>query len=453
MHGSASAQAGLQQLGARDAAVRIARGEITSRDLVQACLDRIAERDDGIRAWAHLDPDHALEQAGRLDDFRLTGADLGPLHGVPIGVKDIIDTADHPTESGSPILAGRRPQRDASLVAQLRQAGAVILGKTVTTEFALYHPSETRNPHDVERTPGGSSSGSAAAVADFMVPAAIGSQTNGSVIRPASFCGIYGFKPTRGLVSRDGMLPLSRALDTPGVFGRSVEDLALVAQCMTGYDDRDPDMTPRARPRLLDTAQSAPPVPPDLAFVATSAWDRADDPTRAAFEELREVLGDRIAPAELPEVFDEARDWHRRVITADVAKALATWYERDAGQMSVSLREMIESGRKVSAVDYNRARDWQAILDRGLDEVFNRFDAIVTPAVPGEAPKGLETTGDPAFCTLWTFCGAPTVSLPLLVGPNGLPVGVQLVGRRGEDGRLLRTARWLVDHLATGEPS
>ena len=438
---------GLADLGAAEAARRIRDGEITSEDLVGACLARIEETDEPIQAWTYLNPDHALEQARQADAARQAGPGQGPLHGVPVAVKDIFDTRDMPTENGSPLDAGRTPLRDATVVSLLREAGAVIMGKTVTTEFAVYHPGKTANPHDPTRTPGGSSSGSTAAVAAGMAPLALGSQTNGSVIRPAAFCGVVGYKPTHGLISRHGILALSRPVDTVGVFARSVEDAALMADCLTAYDARDPDMAPHGRPRLGEVAAQEPPVTPSLAFVKSPVWDKTEPDTRAAFAELTEVLGAACDEVDLPEPFDRAVAMHRAIMTADLAKSLAPYYDRGREQISPVLRGMIEAGQTVTAVDYNRAVDGIEILNAGLDPLFDSYDAILTPAAAGEAPVGLDATGDPIFCTLWTLCGTPAISLPLLGGSNGMPMGAQLVGRRGDDARLLRTARWLTERV------
>ncbi len=438
----------LADLDAEEAAAGVARGEFASVALVEACLERVAERDGDIEAWTHLDPDHALEQARQRDAFRATGQALGPLHGVPVGLKDIIDTRDAPTENGTVLDSGRRPSADARVVTLLKEAGAVIMGKTVTTELAVYAPGKTRNPHDRDRTPGGSSSGSAAAVAAGMVPLALGTQTNGSVIRPAAYCGVVGFKPTHGRISRRGVLAQSRPLDTVGVMARTVTDAALIADVLAVHDDGDPDMAVRGRPRLAETAAADPPLPPAFALVRTPAWGQADEETREAFEELAAFLGEACDDVPLPEPFDHAVRWHRTVMCADQAKSFAGYYERGREDLSGILRGMIEEGRKTLAVDYNRAVEWRDVLSSGLDRIFERYDAIVTPAATGVAPAGLDSTGNPVFCTLWTFCGVPAVSLPLLEGGGGLPLGVQLVGRRGDDARLLRTARWLAGRTA-----
>ena len=407
------------------------------------------DTDARVQAWAFLDPEHALAQARAADDVRLSGQPVGPLHGVPVGIKDIIDTADMPTENGSVLHAGRTPSRDATVVARLRGAGAVILGKTVTTEFATYTPGKTRNPHDPEHTPGGSSSGSAAAVAAGMVPLALGSQTNGSVIRPASFCGVWGFKPTHGLIPRHGILALSRTLDHVGLFARGVEDLALLAEQLVGHDERDPDTRPRARLPFVEVAAGEPPLPPMLALVKTPLWERADAETKEAFAELVEHLGDRVEELELFPSAAEAWQWHRTIMEAEMAANLEREWETGRDRLSESLRAQLARGREVRALDYQRARARiRPVQDSFLELFEQRYDAILTPAAPGTAPPGLASTGDPAFCTLWTLCGMPAVSVPLMQGAAGLPLGVQLVGPRDGDARLLRTARWLVARVA-----
>jgi Asp-tRNA(Asn)/Glu-tRNA(Gln) amidotransferase A subunit family amidase len=442
-----------ERLGAVAAARQIREGKISSDELTRACLARIEAREPEVQAWAFLDPEHALRQARAADEWRKRGRPLGPLHGLPVGVKDIIDTADMPTENGTVLHAGRRPRQDATLVSLLRAAGAVILGKTVTTELAVYAPNKTRNPHNLEHTPGGSSSGSAAAVADGMVPLAIGTQTNGSVIRPASFCGVYGFKPSHGLIPRTGVLVQSPPLDTVGVMAANLQDLALLAEPLMAFDAKDSASWPCARPNLLDSLSEAPPVPPKLAFVRSPVWDQAEEDAKAGFAELVEALADQVEDVELPSAFQDAIELHRSVMEADLAKSFAREYERGRDRLSARLREMIERGQEIRAVDYNRAVQRIAALNAALAEVFGTYDAILTPAAPGEAPKGLGSTGSPIFCTIWTFCGTPAVTLPLLTGASGLPIGVQLVGEKGDDARLLRTARWLIETVRRSAPA
>jgi Asp-tRNA(Asn)/Glu-tRNA(Gln) amidotransferase A subunit family amidase len=441
----------LCNLSGMDAARLIRDGVISAEQLVQACLARVRETDEKVQAWAFLDPEHAIAQARAADAWRLEGRPIGPLHGVPVGIKDIIDTADMPTENGSILHAGRTPSRDATVVTMLRAAGAVILGKTVTTEFATYTPGKTRNPHDPTHTPGGSSSGSAAAVAAGMVPLALGSQTNGSVIRPAAFCGVFGFKPTYGLIPRHGMFRLSRTLDQVGVFARTVEDLALLAEQLLAFDERDPDTRPRARIPFREVAAEEPPLPPMFAFVKTPRWERTDEETKAAFSELTEHLGDRVEEVELFPSAAEAWEWHQTIMEAEMAANLEREWDKGRERLSKSLQAQLKRGREVRALDYQRAVSRIRPIHESFVELFEqRYDAILTPAAPGTAPKGLASTGDPSFCTLWTLCGMPAVSLPLMQGTNGLPLGVQLVGPRDGDARLLRTARWLIARVEAG---
>ena len=443
----------LNWLSATDAARAVRDGAVSAEQLVAACLARIRESEPQVQAWQYLDPEHALAQARALDERHRHGESAGPLHGVPVAIKDIIDTADMPTEDGTVLHAGRTPVRDAAVVATLRAAGAVIMGKTVTTECATYAPGKTRNPHNPGHTPGGSSSGSAAAVAAGMVPLALGSQTNGSVIRPAAFCGVYGFKPTHGLIPRTGILRLSRALDHVGMFARTIEDIALIAELLVGCDEDDPDTRPRSRPPYRETVAQEPPLPPLLAFVKGPAWERAEDETREAFAELTAELGERVVEVPLPESAQRALDWHRTIMEAEMAANLDLEWERGRDRLSESLRSQLARGREVRALDYQQALARIPLLNEGFAELFTAYDAILTPAAAGTAPAGLAATGDPSFCTLWTLCGMPAITLPLMQGGNGLPLGVQLVGARHGDARLLRTARWLAGQADDTEQS
>jgi Asp-tRNA(Asn)/Glu-tRNA(Gln) amidotransferase A subunit family amidase len=440
----------LYAVSAGDGARLIRDGVITSEQLVQACLDRVAAVDKDVEAWAFLDPEHALAQARAADEWRLSGQPTGPLHGVPVGIKDIMDTADMPTECGSVLHAGRTPSRDATVVARLRGAGAVIMGKTVTTEFATRSPGKTRNPHNPAHTPGGSSSGSAAAVATGMVPLALGSQTAGSTIRPAAYCGVYGLKPTHGLVSRAGMLRLSRSVDHVGLFARSLDDLALLLEQLAGHDELDPDTRPRARVPYRHVAAEPPPLEPMFGLVKTSRWSDVDADACEAFGELVAALGARVEEVELSISAETTAAWHRDIVGAEMARNLEREWTSGRDRLSASLRERLERGRQVSAFDYLSALARLPELHASFTELFQqRYDALITPAAAGTAPAGLESTGDPAFCTLWTLTGLPALSLPIMRGANDLPLGVQLVGSRDADARLLRTARWLVDHVAS----
>ena len=440
------ADSGLIELTAIEAAERIAAGDLSAADFVGACLDQIAAVEAKVNAFVHLDPEAALAQARALDERRRNGFAIGPLHGLPVAIKDIFDTADYKTECGSPLLKGRRPMRDCTAVARLRQAGAVIIGKTVTTECAYFHPGPTRNPHDLERTPGGSSSGSAAAVAAGMVPLAVGSQTNGSVIRPASFCGVYGIKPTHGTISRHGALILSKALDHVGVFARALPDATLILDVLAGYDENDTDTRPIAAPAFLETLLEKPPLPPRLAFVRTPMWGKADAQTREAFEALAKRLEDCVAAVDLPDAYAAAWDDQRVIMYTDMAHNLGELVSRGGEASSQQLRDLVAEGSRTNALRYLAALDNGPIYTTGLNEIFKRFDAILTPSAPGVAPKGM-ATGNPVFNTLWSLTGLPAVTLPLLTGEAGMPLGVQLVGPAGDDARLLRTANWLIERL------
>lgn len=438
----------LVTLPATEMASRIAAGSVSAEDYVRACLARIEQVEPDIGAFAHLAPGYALEQARNLDQLRLQGKPLGPLHGIPVAIKDIIDTDDYPTEFGSPLFAGRRADRDAAIVARLRAAGAVIIGKTVSTEFAYYHPGKTRNPHDPERTPGGSSSGSAAAVAAGMVPLAIGTQTNGSIIRPASFCGVYGAKPSKGLVARTGILSLSETLDVAGPFARTLSDLALLLGVIAGCDADDADTRPSMVPDFRAFAEESFPIEPRFAFVRTPMWDEADAATQRSFEQLAESLGEACIPVNLPEEYAECWDIHRTIMLAEMSYNLGDFADRGGDAVSEVLRKLVADGRRITAVDYQRAREDAHELTRSLAGYFQHCNAIITPAATGVAPKGLDATGNPVFCSMWTLSGLPSLSLPLFTGEDDLPVGVQLVGAPRDDARLLRSAKWLVDKVA-----
>ena len=439
----------LHLLSASEAARFIRDGVISSEELVEACLARIRELDPQVGAWTFLDPDYALSQARALDELRLSGQAIGALHGIPVGIKDIFDTADMPTENGSVIHVGRTPSHDATVVSRLRAAGAVIMGKTVTTEFAYFSPGKTRNPHNPEHTPGGSSSGSAAAVAGTMVPLAVGSQTNGSTIRPAAYCGVIGYKPTHGMISRHGALALSRTLDHVGLFANSVEDIALLAEQIVGYDENDPDTRLRAHIPFAEIAAEEPPLAPMFAFIKTPHWESADEDTRAGFDEIIGGLSSHVEEVQLFPSAADAWQWHQSIMSAEMAHNLEREWRTGGTRLSEQLRAQLERGRQVRAADYLGALGRIKLVNDSFNELFEqRYNAILTPAAPSAAPKGLASTGDPSFCTVWTLCGMPALSLPLLQSSAGMPLGVQLVGPRYGDARLLRTARWLAKQVA-----
>lgn len=437
-------------LGAVELRDLIASGAISAEAATAACLTRIAATEAELKAWAYVDGEYAMAQARTLDARRKSGAAIGALHGVPVGIKDVIDTARMPTEYGCAIGKGRVPATDAHLVARLRAAGAVIIGKTVTTEMAFMHPSVSRNPHDPTHSPGGSSAGSAVAVAAGQVPLAVGTQTGGSVIRPASYCGVVGFKPGFGLIGRSGVLTQSPFLDTIGAFARSVADAALLAEAMAGHDPQDSATASAPVPRLAEAARQTPPLPPLLAVMDLPGTDPV---MRDAMAELAAELGDRAHPVDLPPGFAEADSIRRRINLAEMSKCYYPHERRARAAMSDTLRAAMDEGKAIPARDYIAALDWRPVLNAALDELFTRCDAILCPAAPGPAPLLSEnTTGSPAMNGPWTLCGVPAITLPLLHSETGLPMGVQLIGRRGEDARLLRVAHWLSARFLT-EPA
>ncbi len=434
-----------------DALALIEQGLLSSQELVAACFARIDELEDSIKAWAHLDQAVAMQQARAADEFRSRGLSTGPLHGLPIGIKDIIDTADYPTEHGTVLHRGRKPTQDATLVSLLKEAGAIILGKTVSTEMAVFSPGKTRNPHNPDHTPGGSSSGSAAAVSAAMVALSVGTQTNGSIIRPASYCGVYGFKPSFARISRHGVLKQSPPLDTIGVFARNLGDLALIADVLMRFDAQDSDMSPIAPPAIGKVMAQVVPADPHFALVRTPVWDQVEEVAKDGLRELIDAVNQRrektVDIVDLPTSFAELHEDHRKVMEADLAHSFADEYKRGKAKLSTVLCEMIERGQQVSTSDYdsaiNKMQDYRAFLD----ELFEEYDAILTPATPGPAPAGLGATGSPVMNTIWTFCGTPAINVPLLQSPEGLPIGVQVVGAKNDDARLFRSTRWLLDIL------
>jgi len=437
----------LHQLGAAEAARRIAAGTLTAEALMRACLDRVSVREPAVEAWAWLDPDQAMAAARTADH----APSRGPLHGVPVGLKDVIDTADMPTENGSPLHAGRQPAHDASVAAQLRAAGAVVMGKTVTTEFATYRPGKTRNPWHRAHTPGGSSSGSAAAVAAGMVPLAVGTQVTGSVIRPAAFCGVVGFKPTIGLVSRSGVLAQSDLINHMGGFARSVEDVALLTDAMAAFDPGDVASVPRGPARLHATAMQEPPRVPRFALVRTPNWNRAEPETRAVLDAVATLPGVIAEEVELPDDFAAAMDHQKTICEADIAWNFRFLTADDRRQVSERLQAVLASGERHTAVAYHAAVAARTRYRQYLAALFERYDALLTPASVGIAPASRDTTGDPLFCGTWTLCGVPALTLPTREPRSGLPLGVQLVGAPQDDARLLRCGRWLEVRIAASD--
>ncbi|MCO5102113.1 MAG: amidase [Burkholderiaceae bacterium] len=435
-------------LSALDAAREIGERRLGCADYTRALLQRIDAREAEVRAWEHLDPDQALAAARAIDEA-ITRADArGSLLGVPVAIKDIVDVRGMPTGDGTVLHAGRVATDDAALVRAMRRAGAWPIGKSVTTELATYTAGKTRNPHDAAHSPGGSSSGSAAAVACGMVPLAIGTQTNGSVIRPASFCGVVGFKPSYGRIARGGVLRQSPTLDQIGVFARSVDDAAALAEALFGPDPSDPATALAPMPPLAAIAAQTPPARLRLAWTRTPWWDRVAADAQAAFDEWIASLAGAVEAIELPDDARHAIGWHRTVMEADIAASYERDYDTGRLQLSASLQRQIERGRAITAVDYRKAIENRARVAASIDPFFERFDAIACPATLGTAPLASQGTGDPLMCTLWTYIGAPAISIPLLAGAHGLPLGVQLVARHGDDARLLRSAHALMSRRA-----
>lgn len=419
------------ELSAAEAVARLQSGALTAEALTQACLDRIEAR-RSVKAWVHLDREYALAQARAADRAGRPGV----LAGLPVGVKDVIDTADMPTEHGSPIYRGNRPFADAACVALIRSAGGTILGKTVTTEFANRFPGPTVNPHNPAHTPGGSSSGSAAGVADFQVPVGLGTQTGGSTIRPAAFCGAVGYKPSLGEFSRSGIKLQCPTLDTLGVICRSLDDVALMRAALIGMPHR-----------RIDRARSA----PRIGLCRTPGWDAADAATQGLIERTAAALakaGAAVSDVAFAAGFADIGVHHRRIFNYEAARNYAYEYDMHHDRVSAVLRDtVLTPGRQLPLGDYIEALETAEAFRRHLDDIFSRVDVLLTPSAAGEAPEGFGSTGDPRFNSVWTLGWVPCVTLPAGTGPKGLPLGIQLVGARFADEVLLDAAAWVEKYL------
>ncbi len=411
-----------------------------ARDAVDAALARIHEREAHINAWAHLDENQAHAIADAID---ATGRD-GRLAGVPVGVKDIIDTADMPTENGTELEAGRRPDADATVVRRLRAAGAVIIGKTVTTELACGMASVTRNPHAPDHTPGGSSSGSAATVAAGGAPLTLGSQTAGSVIRPAAFCGVWALKPSFGLIPRTGSLTLSRTLDHLGVFGRAPADLARAVDVLSGDDGADPD-TEGMAPSNLEAALMLPLGAPRLAFVRGPEWAEVEPACVPTLEDAAAQLG--AAWIDLGPEFGDANAVHRALMRREIAHNFRARLGDAITRLSRTIQEHVAGGEAIDAMAYLALCDRVRTMRAAFARLMRRYDAVLTIASPGEAPEGLSFTGSRRQTLLWTMLGVPAVNVPALRGPQGLPLGLQVVGAMRDDAGVLRAAAWVGERL------
>ncbi len=478
---------GLNELTIRGLLEGFRTRQFSPEEVVHNCIQHIQQWDSRVQSWAWFQPEHLLNQVKQLEQQGCS--DPSPLWGVPVGIKDIMETEGIPTERGSAIYRGYVPEQSAEVVQRLLQAGAMMAGKTVTTEFAYLSPGKTRNPWNLAHTPGGSSSGSAAAIAARFIPAALGTQTQGSVIRPAAFCGVVGYKPSAGLISRRGIQPLSPSLDQVGVFARCVDDVALIASVLINPEaiDSEPDEGSRAIASSVTNSQVLPIIrpltqpqgqqdvrldkswshhslaslkthlrryAPRLALVKTCVWEQAEPEQRShliqqadAFEQQGAVV-DEI---KLSEEFDRFPTVMRHLMLSEVAHQYRDLRQTQADLLSDRLIQKIDEGRQISAVEYLQAIAMRQTYQHNIVSLFHRYDAVLTLATPGEAPQGLHSTGNPIFCELWSLLGVPAIALPTGWGSQGLPIGVQLIGGYCQDAKLLKTARWCEQSILKGK--
>ena len=418
-------------------------GEISSVEVCTLYIERIEKFEKDVLAWENFDKKKLLEKAEEADEHRRSGKPLGVLHGLPIAIKDIIGTLEMPTECGTPIRKKMSSTQDSEVVNLLKIAGAIVMGKTVTTELAYFHPGKTTNPHDYSRTPGGSSSGSAAAVAAHMAPLSIGSQTNGSIIRPASYCGVVGYKPSYGLISRSGVLRQSDRLDTIGVFGKTVEDVALFAKSLIKKDLYDSSTIHYAADEMLNICKKGPLFDPKFIFYKTKNWKNIDKESQKSFEFFIKTFEKNIEVFDTPSYFDDIPKYHKIIQETDMANNFQGYYKKSKKKLSKEMVSAIERGQKYLAKDYVEAVDFIKRSYESYKEVFEDYHGVLSPSTTGVAPKSLKSTGSPEFCTTWTYMGLPSISLPLLTGANNLPLGVQLIGDKLDDLRFLGVANWL----------
>ena len=424
-------------------ASKIKDSQLTSVEICKKYIERIKEFEKDVKAWAHFDKKLLLEKAAEADDYRRSGKPLGPLHGIPVALKDIVGTVDMPTECGTVIRKGKSYSQNAEIVDLLLASGAIIMGKTATSELAYLGPSKTTNPHDHSRTPGGSSSGSAASVASFMAPLSIGSQTGGSVIRPASYCGVVGYKPTYGLISRNGVLKTSDKLDHIGVFGRSVEDVALLAKVLIKKDNYDTTTVHYSTEHMLDETKKGPLFDPKFIFYKTESWKLIEKKSREAFEYFIKSFKNNIEVFDTPSYFKDIHKYHQIIHETDLANNFALYYQKYKKKLSKFMQDAISKGNKHSAKEYAEAIDFMKRSYDSFQEVFEDYHGILSPSSPGVAPKSLKSTGTAEFNKVWSYMGTPCISLPLLQGESNMPLGVQLIGAKFDDHRFLGVANWL----------
>ncbi len=430
-------------LSLEELALKIRDAQLTSVEVCEKYIERINKFEKDVKAWAYFDKKVLLEKAMEADDHRRSGKPVGPLHGVPIAVKDIIGTVDMPTECGTVIRKGKSYSQNAEIIDLLQASGAIVMGKTATSELAYLGPPATTNPHDKDRTPGGSSSGSAASVASFMAPASIGSQTGGSVIRPASYCGVVGYKPSYGLISRNGVLRTSYSLDQIGMFGRKVEDVAMLAKVLIKKDKYDPATIHYSTENILTETRKGPIFEPKFIFYKTDYWKIIDKKSRESFEYFIKSFKKNIEIFDTPSYFKDIHKYHQIIHETDLANNFSVYFQKFKKKLSKYMQDAISNGNKYTAKEYAEAIDFMKRSYESYEEVFEDYHGVLSPSSPGVAPKGLKSTGTAEFNKVWSYLGTPCVSLPLLEGENNLPLGVQLIGNKYDDHRFLGVANWL----------
>ena len=424
-------------------AEKIKKSELSSTELCKNYIEQIDKFEKDVKAWVHLDKKLLLEKADEADNHRKSGKPMGPLHGIPVALKDIIGTYDMPTECGTVLRKGRTQSQNAEIVDILKSSGAIIMGKTATSELAFLAPPVTRNPHDLTRTPGGSSSGSAAVIATHMAPLSIGSQTGGSVIRPASYCGVVGYKPSYGLISRNGVLRTSNCLDHIGVFGKTVEDVALLAKVLIKKDQYDEATVHYSSEFMLEECLKGPLYDPKFIFYKTDSWKKIDKKSREAFEFFIKSFKKNIEVFDTPSYFKDIDKYHRIIHECDLANNFQMYYKKSKNKLSKEMQSAISKGMKYSAKEYLDAVDFMKRSYDSYKEVFEDYHGVLTPCSTGVADKGLKSTGSADFNRVWSYMHTPAISLPLLQGENNLPLGIQLIGDKYDDHRFLGIARWL----------
>ena len=430
-------------LSLEELAKKIKDAQLTSVEVCEKYIERIDKFEKDVKAWAHFDKKVLLEKATEADDHRRSGKPVGPLHGVPIAVKDIIGTVDMPTECGTVIRKGKSYSQNAEIIDLLHASGAIVMGKTATSELAYLGPPATTNPHDKNRTPGGSSSGSAASVASYMAPASVGSQTGGSVIRPASYCGVVGYKPSYGLISRNGVLRTSYSLDQIGMFGRKVEDVAMLAKVLIKKDKYDPATIHYSTENILNETKKGPIFEPKFIFYKTDHWKIIDKKSRESFEYFIKSFKKNIEIFDTPSYFKDIHKYHQIIHETDLANNFSVYFQKFKKKLSKYMQDAISNGNKYTAKEYAEAIDFMKRSYESYEEVFEDYHGVLSPSSPGVAPKGLKSTGTAEFNKVWSYLGTPCISLPLLEGENNLPLGVQLIGNKYDDHRFLGVAHWL----------